>query len=142
MLNWRRSSALTRAAELLQKAVRDAGPGGLDRRYAYSVAHVPAALFAGHPELLSDDCEPWPGGAQHQFRMVGIEIGNVVDEVRAAMPTTVDAQRWDLEAGVPLLLVRRISIDTTGRVVEVSDAQYPADRTLLRFTTPLRPWSD
>ena len=58
------------------------------------------------------------------------------------MPTTVDAQRWDLEPGVPLLLVRRISIDTTGRAVEVSDAQYPADRTLLRFTTPLRPWSD
>ena len=128
-------------SELLQKQYETRDRAGWTR-YAYSVAHVPAALFAGHPELLSDDCEPWPGGAQHQFRMVGIEIGNVVDEVRAAMPTTVDAQRWALEPGVPLILVRRISIDTTGRPIEVSDAQYPADRTLLRFTTPLRPWSD
>jgi len=86
--------------------------------------------------------EPWPGGAQRQFSTVGIEIADVADEVRAVMPTTVDAQRWDLEDGVPLLLVRRISADTAGRVVEVSDAQYPADRTLLRFDTPLRPWGD
>ena len=77
----------------------------------------------------------------NQFRTVGIEIAEVVDEVRAVMPTTVDVQRWALEPGVHLLTVRRISIDTDKRVVEVSDAQYPADRTELRFTMPLRPWS-
>ena len=34
------------------------------------------------------------------------------------------------------------SVDTGGNVVEVSDAQYPADRTELRFSTPLKPWSE
>ena len=42
--------------------------------------------------------------------------------------------------GVPLLWVRRISLDTTARVVEISDAQYPADRTKLTFHTPLTRW--
>jgi GntR family transcriptional regulator len=111
-------------------------------RRAYSVSYTPVSLLEANPELLTDDCEPWPGGAMHQFRTLGIEIAEVVDEVRAIMPTTVDVQRWALEPGVPLLAVRRISIDTDKRVVEVSDAYYPADRTTLRFATPLTPWSE
>jgi GntR family transcriptional regulator len=128
--------------ELLRKTYekRDKRTGWT--RYTYSVSYVPVRLLESKPELLSDSCESWPGGHMHQFRMVGIEIAKVVDEVTARMPTTVEAQRWALEDGVPLVLVRRISIDTTGRVVEVSDAQYPADRTLLRFTTPLALWKD
>jgi len=128
-------------AELLRKMYETRDKTGRTRR-AYSVSWVPVSLIESNPSLLSDDCEPWPGGAQNQFRTVGIEIAEVVDEVRAIMPTTVDVQRWALEPGVPLLAVRRISIDTDKRVVEVSDAQYPADRTELRFTTPLRPWSN
>jgi GntR family transcriptional regulator len=125
--------------ELLRKMYETRDKSGWTRR-AYSVSWVPVSLLAPNPALLSDECEPWPGGAQNQFRTVGIEIAEVVDEVRTMMPTTVDVQRWDLEPGVPLLLVRRISIDTDKRVVEVSDAQYPGDRTELRFSTPLRPW--
>jgi GntR family transcriptional regulator len=128
-------------SDLLQKQYETRDRTGWPRR-AYSVSYVPVELLTANPALLSEDCEPWPGGAQHQFSTVGIEIGHVTDEVRAVMPTTVDAQRWDLEDGVPLLIVRRISTDTAGRVVEVSDAQYPADRALLRFHTPLDPWKD
>lgn len=127
--------------DLLRKQYETRDPSGWIR-LAYSVSYVPVRLVESNPVLLSADCEPWPGGAQHQFRTVGIEIAEVVDEVKALMPTTVEAQRWDLDAGVPLLCVRRISIDTDKRVVEVSDAQYPADRTLLRFSTPLQPWSE
>jgi GntR family transcriptional regulator len=110
-------------------------------RLAYSISWTPVSLLEANPELLSSDCEPWAGGAMHQFRTVGIEPAEIVDKVRAIMPTTVDVQRWGLEPGVPLLTVRRITIDADKRVVEVSDAFYPADRTLLRFTTPLTPWS-
>jgi GntR family transcriptional regulator len=111
-------------------------------RLGYSVSFVPEHLLKANPLLLSPECEPWPGGAQHQFHTVGIEIAQIVDQVTAIMPTTVDAQRWGLDDGVPLLAVRRISVDTAGRVVEISDAQYPADRTELRFTTPLKLWSE
>jgi GntR family transcriptional regulator len=111
-------------------------------RLAYSVGYIPVRLIESNPVLLSEDCEPWPGGTQHQLFTVGIEIEKVVDEVTAFMPGMADAHRWALAEGVPLLLVRRISIDTHGRVVEVSDAQYPADRTELRFTTLLERWAN
>jgi GntR family transcriptional regulator len=125
--------------DLLRKQYETRDPSGWTR-ISYSVSYVPVRLIEGNPVLLSSDCEPWPGGAQHQFRTVGIEVAEIIDEVTAAMPTTVEAQRWDLEDGVPLVLVRRISVDTGGRVVEVSDAQYPADRTKLVFSTPLKAW--
>ena len=103
---------------------------------------MPVRLLESRPELLSGECEPWPGGHQHQLSLVGIEVAEIVDEVKARMPTTAEAQRWALDDGIPLLCVRRISVDTGGNVVEVSDAQYPADRTELRFSTPLKPWSE
>jgi GntR family transcriptional regulator len=76
----------------------------------------------------------------HQLYTVGIEVVEITDYVTAAMPTTAEGQAWNLPDGTPLLWVRRISIDTNDQVVEVSDAQYPADRTMLTFHTPLTPW--
>lgn len=110
------------------------------RWLSWSVSYVPHELVRAHPELLDQGREPWPGGTQHQLYVAGIELAQIVDEVSAAMPTTVDAQRWDIDKGVPMLHIRRTSIDTTGRVVEISDADYPADRTELQFTTPLKRW--
>jgi GntR family transcriptional regulator len=117
----------------------------LDRNTGYrqskSVSYLPRHLVESNPNLLDQDCEPWPGGTQHQLYTVGIEIAKITDEITARMPTTVDIRDWGLDEGVPLLRVRRISIDTEGRVVEVADSEYPADRTELRFTTPLEKWS-
>jgi GntR family transcriptional regulator len=112
------------------------------QREAWSVSHIPKYLVESNPALFDPNNEPWPGGTQHQLFTVGIEIIRIVDEVTALMPTTAEAQQWDLESGVPMLCCRRISIDTQGRRVEISDAHYPADRTLLSFTTPLKPWND
>lgn len=109
-------------------------------RQSWSVSYLPLDLISANPDLLDSVNEPWPGGTQHQLYTVGVEVAEVVDEVAASMPTTVDLKLWGMETGVPLLKVRRISIDTTGRVVEISDADYPADRTELRFTIPLATW--
>lgn len=76
----------------------------------------------------------------HQLSTVGIEIMRIVDEVTARMPTSAEAQAWDMPSGIPLLICRRISFDTDGRTIEISDAEYPADRTELRFITPLKAW--
>jgi GntR family transcriptional regulator len=127
-------------AELLRKTYETSSRAGI--RLAYSTGYVPVSLIEYNPILLTADCEPWPGGAQHQFHTVGIEIARVEDQVTAFMPTTVDIQRWKLDKGVPMLKVRRISIDTKSRVVEISDAQYPADRTELHFTTNLKLWEN
>ena len=109
-------------------------------RLSWSVAYIPLELVRGNPEILDEKNEPWPGGTMHQLSTVGIEIARIVDEVTARMPTTVEAQLWDLPDGVPIIFCRRISIDTDDRVVEISDADYPADRTELQFVTPLKPW--
>ncbi|MET8041247.1 GntR family transcriptional regulator [Micromonospora sp. NPDC005215] len=107
---------------------------------SYSVSHLPVALVRNNPAILDDNNEPWPGGTQHQLLTVGVEITRMVDEVTARMPTTVEAQAWGLAEGIPLLFCRRISYDLDGRVVEISDADYPADRTEFRFVTELKTW--
>lgn len=112
------------------------------RREAWSVAHIPDEYVSSNPALYDPSNEPWPGGTQHQLYTVGIEIMEMIDQVTARMPTTADAQLWDLQPGVPILRCRRISVDQHGRRVEISDADYPADRTRLDFITPLRPWNE
>jgi GntR family transcriptional regulator len=107
---------------------------------AWSLSWLPVALIRENPKISDPKNAAWPGGTMHQLYTVGIEIDTVIDEVRAVMPTTVDVQKWNLADGIPLLSVRRISLDTMGRIVEVSDAQYPADRTKLTFRTPLKRW--
>lgn len=107
---------------------------------AWSVSWLPGDVASKNPDISDPANAAWPGGTMHQLYTVGIEVDQVIDYVTAAMPTTVEAQAWDLPDGTPLLWVRRISIDTSERVVEVTDAQYPADRTMLTFHTPLARW--
>ncbi|MGH3547782.1 MAG: GntR family transcriptional regulator [Pseudonocardiaceae bacterium] len=109
-------------------------------RAAWSVSWIPESLITANPMISDPTHAAWPGGTMHALSTVGIEIDGIVDEATATMPTTVEASMWALPEGVPLLWVRRISIDTTGRVVEISDAQYPADRTKLTFHTRLTRW--
>jgi GntR family transcriptional regulator len=125
--------------ELLRRVYETTDPLS-GRRHSRSVSYLPLALISANKALLDPANEPWPGGTQHQLFTVDIEIIRMIDLVTSVMPTTVDVQAWRLDDGVPLLRVRRISIDTDVRVVEISDAEYPADRTELRFTTPLRKW--
>jgi GntR family transcriptional regulator len=115
---------------------------GTGRLLSASVSYIPRTLIEGNPALLYQSNEPWPGGTQHQLSTVGIEVMVMIDQVTARMPTTVEAQAWDLPDGVPLLFCRRISVDAANRTVEISDATYPADRTELRFITPLEPWEE
>ena len=105
-----------------------------------SVSYIPKALVEANPAILDERNEPWPGGTLHQLSTVGIEIMKVVDEVTARMPSSTEAEAWDLPSGIPLLFCRRVSYDRADTLIEISDAWYPADRTELRFVTPLKPW--
>jgi len=105
-----------------------------------SVAYIPKAFVEANPAILDERNEPWPGGTLHQLSTVGIEIMKMVDEVSARMPSKAEAEEWDLPSGIPLLFCRRLSYDRDDTLIEISDAWYPADRTELRFVTPLKPW--
>lgn len=111
-------------------------------RLALSTSYIPKALIESNPDLLDEKNEPWPGGHQHQLYTVGIELDRIVRTVVAIEPTPGTRQRWGMESGVPLLLVRSRSIDVNDRVAELSDATYPADRTELEFTEQLTRWPD
>jgi GntR family transcriptional regulator len=130
---------ITRDTTVLRRVyeMRDRKDG---RRLSWSVSYIPLPLIEANPDLLDSSREPWPGGTQHQLYTAGIEVMKVVDQVSAVMPTTAEAHEWRLENGVPMLRVRRISYDGSGQIVELSDAHFPADRTELSFTTPLKKW--
>jgi GntR family transcriptional regulator len=131
---------LSVGAELVQRTyeMTDKGSGN---RISWSVSYIPLEYIKGNPELLDASNEPWPGGHQHQLFTVGIEIDRFVRKVTAVQPTPGDRQKWGMEAGVPLLYVRSKSIDTEARVVEVSDATYPVDRTEILYVEQLTRWT-
>lgn len=106
-----------------------------------TVSHIPYYLVEGHDALLDPDNEPWPGGTQHQLWTIGIELDHIDDHVTASMPTRDEQRDYDIPPGVPVMRIRKISYDTEGRVVEVSDIPGPADRYELVFTTELARWS-
>lgn len=107
----------------------------------WSLSWIPRALIEGNPRLLDENEEPWPGGHQHQLYTVGIEIDRFVTTAVATAATARDREEWGMDTGVPLLRTRRRSIDTKGRVVEISDSVYPADRTEICWTEQLQRWS-
>lgn len=110
------------------------------RRVSWSISYIPKALIESNPALLDERNEPWPGGHQHQLYTLGIEIDRFVRSVMAIEPSTGDRQKWGMDLGVPLLYVRSRSVDINDRVVELSDAAYPADRTEITFTEYLKRW--
>ncbi|GAA5105014.1 GntR family transcriptional regulator [Nocardia iowensis] len=127
--------------KLLQRDYRtqyrsESWPFGLVRSYlVYEIAEA-------NPELLDDANEPWPGGTQHQLSTIGIELACIREEVQARTPTVRESEELGLPTtGVAVFDLRKFSIDTTGRVVEVSDVVLPGDRTELVYTTKLSRWS-
>ncbi len=97
--------------------------------------------LADRPELFDPENEPWPGGTHSQLLVAGIEIDRVEERIIAARPPRrEEAEALDMSRGMAVLLLRKTSIDTTGRVVEVADVLLPGDRTELTFVTSLDRW--
>ncbi|MDI2031108.1 GntR family transcriptional regulator [Saccharopolyspora sp. TS4A08] len=110
-------------------------------RCSWSVSYIPRALIEGNPALLDQNNEPWPGGHQHQLYTVGIELARFTRTVFSAQPTPSERAAWGMNPGTPMLHVLSRSIDTQDRVVEYSEARYPADTTEITVTEELRPWT-
>ncbi|MFJ7278152.1 GntR family transcriptional regulator [Kitasatospora sp. NPDC098663] len=105
-----------------------------------SQSYLVLSMIEGNPDLLREDQEPWPGGTQNQLWTVGIELDRVVETFQARPPTPEEVEELGLPMGVSVIILRKIGIDTTDRVVEVADVVLPGDRTQLAFTTKLARW--
>lgn len=97
-------------------------------------------LVASNPDLLDETKEPWPGGTQSQLYTVGIEVDRIEEHVTARPPSVEETEELGLTAGVSVIVLRKLSMDTSGRVVDVTEVTLPGDRTELVFTTPLARW--
>ncbi|GHH85855.1 hypothetical protein GCM10018793_55410 [Streptomyces sulfonofaciens] len=115
-------------------------PGARGAPLGLVTSRLVREMVAANPDLLTSAGEPWPGGTPHQLATVGIELDRVEDRVTARPPTAEEAHELALPPGASVLLLRKTSFDTAGRVVEVADVTLPGDRTELVFTTPLLRW--
>lgn len=127
-----KTEIVRRAYEMTEKSTR--------KRVSWSISYIPKSFIEVNPDLLDETNEPWPGGHMHQLYTVGIEIDHFIRSVTAVEPSTGDRQKWGMEPGVPLLCIRSRSVDIQGRVVELSDAAYPSDRTEVTFVENLDRW--
>ncbi|MFI7607435.1 GntR family transcriptional regulator [Micromonospora sp. NPDC049366] len=112
-----------------------------DAPLSMSRSYLVHEVVAKNPDLLSDRNEPWPGGTHHQLSTVGIEIDHITDHVVARPPSPDEADILRTESGDWVLVLRKISTSTEGKVVEVADAVYPADRTELVYNIGLKRWN-
>ncbi|MFJ4985099.1 GntR family transcriptional regulator [Streptomyces sp. NPDC088732] len=98
-------------------------------------------MVSVNPELTDASREPWPGGSQSQLHTIGIEVDRVEERVTARPPTPEEAEELGLSAGgIAVMVLRKTSIDTAGRVVDYSEVILPGDRTELYFPTSLTRW--
>jgi GntR family transcriptional regulator len=94
-------------------------------------------VVAENAALLDAQNEPWPGGTQHQLHTIGIELDRITDRITARPPTPEEIEALALKPGTSVMLLRKISIDTTDQVVELSDVVLPGDRTEFVYCTKL-----
>lgn len=130
---------LTQGAPLLRRTYTTADRA-TRHLLLWSVSHIPIALIEKSPDLMNQSKEPWPGGHQHQLYTVGIEVDRFENSVIAVQPSPLDRDLWGMDAGVPLLKVRSMSVDTEERVVEVSESTSPADRAEITWTERMARW--
>ncbi|MFD6950628.1 MULTISPECIES: UTRA domain-containing protein [unclassified Nocardiopsis] len=112
----------------------EAAPFNMTRSY---LVH---AMVASNPDLLDASGEPWPGGTQSQLYTVGIEVDRVEERVTARPPTAEEAGELALPPDAAVMVLRKTSVDTDGRVVDWSEVVLPGDRTEAVFTTCLERW--
>ncbi|GGX10839.1 GntR family transcriptional regulator [Streptomyces noursei] len=108
--------------------------------FGLTTSYLVRDMIAGNPDLLDASKEPWPGGSQSQLYSVGIELDRVEERVTARPPTPEEAAELEVPPGTSVLVLRKVSYDVLGRVVDVADLVLPGDRTELLFTTSLERW--
>jgi GntR family transcriptional regulator len=89
--------------------------------FALVTVWCPAALGSG---LSRDDVE-----AASFYELLDADFDHAVQTINAAVAGDADAEALHVPLGSPLLVVERVSHDTAGRVVLVSEHRFPAHLT-------------
>lgn len=100
---------------------------------AFLCNHLPKGLIA----LDSEELEAT--GLYRLMRSGGISLHSARQSVGARAATAQEAELLDEPAGAPLLTMRRVSYDDTGRAVELGSHVYRASRYSFEFQLLVRP---
>ncbi|MET9700554.1 UTRA domain-containing protein [Streptomyces sp. NPDC006529] len=95
-------------------------------------SHYPAAIAAGTPLASTAKIR---GGAVTLLAALGHAGVRVVEEVSARLPTDEECGHLRIAPGEPVLLVSRVTMDTSNRPVQADVMVMPADRAQLRYET-------
>jgi GntR family transcriptional regulator len=99
---------------------------------AHEVAHLAGRLPRLRSELASR------GSLYTTLREAyGIVLADVEDTVETALASPAEAELLGVDTGLPMLLVRRLARDATGRPVEWTRSVFRGDR--FRFVARFRP---
>ncbi|MER6343164.1 GntR family transcriptional regulator [Streptomyces sp. NPDC001595] len=95
-----------------------------------STSYLPAGLVAGTRITQPDT---GPGGTYARLAELGHGPARFREEVRSRMPGQDEAERLELPAGVPVMLVARTAFDAQGNAVEVNEMVLDASAYVLEY---------
>ncbi|WP_406157002.1 GntR family transcriptional regulator [Streptomyces canus] len=136
---WRHESTTDRASEAVAARLAiAAGDAVMHTSYVYLADDKPVQLaesweplaLTGQSLIALPEVGPYAGvGVAARMRVLGIEVGDPVERVRARQATRQEAQALGMTPPGPVLAVERTYYDqATGRPVESADVVMRGDR--------------
>ncbi|MEV4341146.1 UTRA domain-containing protein [Streptomyces sp. NPDC049590] len=95
-----------------------------------STSYLPAGLVAGTAITRPDT---GPGGTYARLAELGHGPVRFREEVRSRMPGAEEAERLELSAGVPVVLIARTAFDAEGTAVEVNEMVLDSSAYVLEY---------
>jgi DNA-binding GntR family transcriptional regulator len=136
---WRHESTTEQAGEKVAARLGvDVGAPVMHTSYTYLADDEPVQLaesweplaLTGHSLIALPEVGPYAGvGVAARMRVLGIEVGDPVEKVRARLANRQEAQTLGMTPPGPVLFIERTYFDqATGRPVETADIVMRGDR--------------
>lgn len=141
---WRHESTTEQAGDTVAARLRiDPGDAVMHTSYVYLADDRPVQLadsweplaLTGQSLVALPEVGPYAGvGVAARMRVLGIEVGDPVERVRARMATRAEAQALGMSPPGPVLAIERTYYDqSTGRAVETADIVMRGDRWVAEY---------
>jgi GntR family transcriptional regulator len=136
---WRHESVTAAADDRAAVRLRIAeGDPVMRTEYVYLADGQPVQLatswepmaVTGQSMIVLPEAGPYAGvGVAARMRVIGVEVGEPVERVRARGATRAEAQQLGINPGTPVLAIERTYYDQdSGRAVETADIVMRGDR--------------
>ncbi|MCX5266100.1 GntR family transcriptional regulator [Streptomyces sp. NBC_00199] len=144
---WRHDSATASADErtAARLGVREGDPV-MRTDYVYLADGQPVQLatswepiaVTGQSMIVLPEAGPYAGvGVAARMRVIGVEVGEPVEQVKARGATRAEAQALGINPSAPVLAVERTYFDqSSGRPVETADVVMRGDRWVAVYGAP------